>query len=108
MEYDYIIKNTTVVEGTGKKAYTGAIGVKDDKVAALGEAKGDAVNTIDAKGLTAFPGFIDSHSHADWALLWYPDTQSHVMQGITTFVGGQCGGSPAPLGEHIRLSLIHI
>lgn len=103
MEYDYLIKNTTIVEGSDKKAYMGAIGVKDDKVAALGEVKGDAVKTVDAKGLTAFPGFIDSHSHADWALLWYPMTQSHVLQGITTFVGGQCGGSPAPLGEHVRV-----
>ncbi|MBD3172202.1 amidohydrolase family protein [Candidatus Bathyarchaeota archaeon] len=103
MEYDYLIENTKIVEGTGKKAYTGSIGVKDDQIAALGKVKGDAVNIINAKGLTAFPGFIDAHSHADWALLWYPETQSHVMQGITTFVGGQCGGSPAPLGEHIRV-----
>jgi N-acyl-D-aspartate/D-glutamate deacylase len=103
MEYDYLIKNATIVEGTGKKAYRGALGVKDDKVAALGEVKGDAVQMIDAKGLTALPGFIDAHSHADWALLWYPLTQSHVMQGITTFVGGQCGGSPAPLGDYIRV-----
>lgn len=103
MEYDYLIENTKIVEGTGKKAYTGSIGVKDDQIAALGKVEGDAVNIINAKGLTAFPGFIDAHSHADWALLWYPETQSHVMQGITTFVGGQCGGSPAPLGEHIRV-----
>jgi N-acyl-D-amino-acid deacylase len=103
MEYDYLIENTKIVEGTGKKAYTGSIGVKGDQVAALGKVEGDAINTINAKGLTAFPGFIDAHSHADWALLWYPETQSHVMQGITTFVGGQCGGSPAPLGEHIRV-----
>ena len=103
MEYDYLIKNATIVEGTGKKAYRGALGVKDDKVVALGEVKGDAVQTIDAKGLTALPGFIDAHSHADWALLWYPLTQSHVMQGITTFVGGQCGGSPGPLGEYVRI-----
>ena len=103
MEYDYLIKNAKIVEGTGKKQYIGNLGVKGDKVIATGSVKGDAVKDIDAKGLTALPGFIDAHSHADWALLWYPETQSHVMQGITTFVGGQCGGSPAPLGEHIRL-----
>ncbi|TRO62874.1 hypothetical protein E2P71_00030, partial [Candidatus Bathyarchaeota archaeon] len=103
MKYDYLIKNATIVEGTGKKAYKGALGVKEDKVTALGDVKGDAVNVIDAKGLTVLPGFIDAHSHADWALLWYPMAQSHILQGITTFVGGQCGGSPAPLGEHIRV-----
>lgn len=103
MEYDVLIKNTTIVEGTGKKAYKGNIAVKGDRVVETGAVKGDAAETIDAKGLTAVPGFIDAHSHVDWALLWFPKTESHVMQGITTFVGGQCGGSPAPLGEYIQV-----
>ena len=103
MEYDYLIKNATIVEGTGKKAYEGSLAVKGDKVVETGAVKGDAAETIDAKGLTAIPGFIDAHSHVDWALLWFPKTESHVMQGITTFVGGQCGGSPAPLGEYIQM-----
>jgi len=102
-EYDYLIKNATIVEGTGKKAYKGSIGVKDDKVAALGKVEGDAEKTLDAKGLTATPGFIDAHSHADWTLLWFPKSESYIMQGVTTFVGGQCGGSPAPIGEVMRL-----
>ncbi|MCW4049706.1 MAG: amidohydrolase family protein [Candidatus Bathyarchaeota archaeon] len=101
-DYDFLIKNATIIEGTGKKAYKGSIGVKGDKVASVGDAKGDAVKTIDAKGLTAVPGFVDAHSHADWSLLHYPDCQNYIMQGITTFVGGQCGGSPAPLGEYVR------
>ena len=103
MEYDYLIKNTTIVEGTGKKSYKGSLAVKGDRVVETGGVKGDAAETIDAKGLTAVPGFIDAHSHVDWALLWFPKTESHVMQGITTFVGGQCGGSPAPLGEYIQV-----
>ena len=103
MEYDVLIKNATIVEGTGKKAYKGSLAVKGDKVVEAGAVKGDAAETIDAKGLTAVPGFIDAHSHVDWALLWFPKTESHVMQGITTFVGGQCGGSPAPLGEYIQV-----
>ncbi len=102
-EFDVLIKNATIVEGTGKKAYKGSIGVSGDKVAAIGKVKGDAKTVIDAKGLTALPGFIDAHSHADWTLLWYPRCESYVMQGVTTFVGGQCGGSPAPIGEYIRV-----
>ena len=102
-EYDVLIKDATIVEGTGKKAYKGSIGVKGDKVAALGEVKGDSVKEIDAKGHTALPGFIDAHSHGDWTLLMYPQCESYVMQGVTTFVGGQCGGSPGPLGEYIRV-----
>ncbi len=103
MEYDVLVKNVTIVEGTGKKAYKGSLAVKGDRVVETGAVKGDAAETIDAKGLTAVPGFIDAHSHVDWALLWFPKTESHVMQGITTFVGGQCGGSPAPLGEYIQV-----
>ena len=102
-EYDILIKNATIYEGTGKKPYKGSIGVKGDRVESIGEVKGDAERTIDAKGLTAVPGFIDAHSHADWSLLHFPDCQNYIMQGITTFVGGQCGGSPAPLGEYVRI-----
>ena len=102
-EYDYLIKNATIVDGIAEKAYQGSIGVVGDKVAAVGDVKGDAKAVIDAKGLYALPGFIDSHSHADWTLLRYPLCQSYVMQGVTTFVGGQCGGSPGPVGEFMRL-----
>ena len=75
-EYDVLIKDATIVEGTGKKAYKGSIGVKRDKVAALGDVKGDSVKEIDAKGHTALPGFIDAHSHGDWTLLMYPQCES--------------------------------
>jgi N-acyl-D-amino-acid deacylase len=103
MEFDVLINDATIVEGTGKKAYPGSIGVKGDRVAALGQVKGDAVRIIDGKGLTALPGFIDAHSHADLTLPWYPKAQSYVMQGVTTFVGGQCGWTEAPLGEYMVL-----
>jgi N-acyl-D-aspartate/D-glutamate deacylase len=101
-EFDIQIKNTTIIEGTGKKPYIGSIGIKKDKITSLGDTEGDAVKTIDAESLTAVPGFIDAHSHADWSLLDVPDCNNYIMQGITTFVGGQCGGSPAPLGEYVR------
>ncbi|MGD2141909.1 MAG: amidohydrolase family protein, partial [Candidatus Bathyarchaeota archaeon] len=102
-EFDVLIKDAEIVEGTGKMAYKGSIGIKGDRVDALGDIKGDAKKTVEANGLTALPGFIDTHSHADWSLLWFPKAESYIMQGVTTFVGGQCGGSPAPLGEHIRI-----
>ena len=102
-EFDVLIKDATIVEGTGKKAYVGSIAIVGDKVKALGDVKGDAEKFIDAKGLTALPGFVDSHSHHDGLLLWYPKCESYVMQGVTTFVGGQCGGSPAPVGDFMGL-----
>jgi len=102
-EFDILIKDATIVDGTGKPPFKGTIGVVGERITAIGEVKGDASEVIDASGLTATPGFIDAHSHADENILWYPKCESFVMQGITTFVGGQCGGSPAPLGEMVRV-----
>jgi N-acyl-D-aspartate/D-glutamate deacylase len=87
-EFDVLIENARIVDGSEKAPYTGSIGVK-----------GDAVRTVDAKGLYASPGFIDAHSHGDGSILFYPLCNNYVMQGVTTFVGGQCGGFPAPVGR---------
>jgi len=102
-EYDVLIKDVNIVDGSGKPAYKGSIGVKGDKIKAVGKVAGDAKKVIEGKALTASPGFIDAHSHHDGMLLWQPKCESYVMQGVTTFVGGQCGGSPAPIGDYIPL-----
>ena len=98
-EFDVLIENARIVDGSGKAPYSGSVGVKGGKVAALGDARGDAVRVVDARGLYASPGFIDAHSHGDGTILFYPLCNNYVMQGVTTFIGGQCGGSPAPVGE---------
>ena len=102
-EYDVIIKDASIIDGSGKKAYKGSIGVKGEKIAALGEVKGDAVKTVDAKGLYASPGWIDAHSHGDTTLLFFPTADSYIMQGVTSFVGGECGGSQGPYSEWMNL-----
>lgn len=102
-EYDVIIKDAQIIDGSGKKAYKGSIGVKGDKIATLGEVKGDAVKTVDAKGLYASPGWIDAHSHGDTTLLFFPKAESYIMQGVTSFIGGQCGGSAGPFGDWMNL-----
>jgi N-acyl-D-aspartate/D-glutamate deacylase len=102
-EFDILIENAHIVEGTKKHSYQGSIGILDEKIAYLGDVKGDAVKVVDDKGLIASPGWIDAHSHSDHSILFYPRLNSYIMQGITTFVGGQCGSSTAPLGEDIPL-----
>ena len=102
-EFDLLIRNALVVDGTGSSPYKASIAVEGERVSAVGEVKGDAKKEVDASGLIASPGFIDAHSHADGTLLFYPKCESYVMQGVTTFVGGQCGGSPAPIGDLISL-----
>jgi len=100
-EFDILIKNAIIVDGINK-AHEGSIGIKGKRISAVGKVSGDARKVVDAKGLTAMPGFIDPHSHADSSFLWYPNCESAVMQGCTTVLAGQCGGSPAPLNEMIR------
>ena len=102
-EYDLIIKDAYIVDGSGKAPYKGSVGVKGDKVAALGAVKGDAEKVVEAKGLYASPGWIDAHSHGDSTLLFFPKAESYVMQGVTTFVGGECGGSQGPFGDMMGL-----
>jgi N-acyl-D-amino-acid deacylase len=104
-ECDLLIKNARIVDGTGAPAFGGAIAVKGERIQAVGRVEGelkvDAAEVIDAKGLVVSPGFIDAHNHGDCSILYYPKAESFVRQGITTFVGGNCGTSPGPYGDYI-------
>jgi len=102
-EFDILIKNATIVDGTGAPSFKGAVAVKGDRIAAVGRLEGDlkkgAETIIDARGHVVSPGFIDVHDHGDLSILYYPEAEGFVRQGITTFVGGNCGSSPAPNGD---------
>lgn len=102
-EYDIVIQGASIVDGSGRPPYKSSIAIKGDKVEALGDISRDAKELIEASGLTAVPGFIDSHSHADGSILFFPKCESLMLQGVTTFVGGECGISPAPIGDKISL-----
>ena len=106
-ECDILIKNASIVDGTGSPAYRGAVAVTGERVSVIGKVEGDlrvdAEKIIDAGGLTVAPGFIDVHNHGDLSILYYPEAPGFVRQGITTFVGGQCGDSPGPFGDYIGL-----
>jgi N-acyl-D-amino-acid deacylase len=98
--YDILIRNGTIVDGTGKPGYKGSLGIKQNKIAKIGNtlwAKGK--NEIDATGKVITPGFIDIHNHSDsyWRLFLEPHLPSLVYQGVTTIIGGNCGASIAPL-----------
>ena len=106
-EYDILIKDAAIVDGTGADAFRGSIAVSGERIAAVGEVRGDARAVIDARGFTATPGFIDVHDHGDVSILYYPGAEGFVRQGITTFVGGNCGTSPGPYGELIDQAYFH-
>lgn len=103
-DVDLAINNGLVVDGTGNPWYRGSIGIKDGKIAAIIRSEiRHAKQVIDARNLAVCPGFVDIHSHSDFALLARSDAQSKIRQGVTTEVIGNCGVSAAPLeGEAIR------
>lgn len=102
MNYELIIKNGTIVDGTGGDAYQADIGIKHGKIAAIGPLKGaSADQVIDAAGKTVTPGFLEPHSHVDMTLLFHPSMETYLMQGVTTIVSGNCGHGMAPMGDSV-------
>lgn len=97
--YDLLVKNGTIINGTGSPAFYGDVAVKDGKIVRIGKGLEGTKTVIDAIGLTVTPGFIDSHSHSENAILEYPGLIEKLEQGITTSIGGQCGSSPAPISR---------
>lgn len=100
---DVLIRNGLIIDGTGKTGYQGDLGIEGDRLAFVGGSSGvQAAKTVDASGKVVCPGVVDPHSHADMSL-FRPDHEKLleplVMQGITTFVGGNCGMGLAPLGN---------
>jgi N-acyl-D-aspartate/D-glutamate deacylase len=93
--FDILITNARIVDGTGAPATTGSVGVRGGRIAAVGAVGGPATRTIDAHGLVLAPGFIDPHSHSDYALLTDGNAESKIRQGVTTEVIGE-SGSVAP------------
>ena len=96
---DYIIRNAKVVDGTGSPAYRAAVGITGDRITAIikdGAPLPEAKNVIDAEGKLLTPGFIDIHNHGDMSISFEPECDNFVLQGITSFVGGNCGQGAAP------------
>lgn len=106
---DIIIKNGTILDGTGSREFSGDVGVKEGMIVDIGNLNGErSERTIDAKGHYVTPGFVDIDNHSDthWQIFLNPDLESLLRQGITTIVGGNCGSSLAPLTDQSMLSSI--
>jgi len=98
--YDILIKDGTIIDGTGNPMYRADIAVKEDRIVKIGELDSDKGEIeIDAQNLTVCPGFIDVNNHSDthWQIFRHPELKSLIHQGITTMIGGNCGTSLAPL-----------
>ncbi len=98
--FDLVIKGGLILDGTGGPAWSGDLGIVGDVIRAVGTIDPDqGSRVLDATGRHVAPGFIDIHTHSDGDILRYPTAESRVMQGVTTEITGNCGGSAAPRGE---------
>ena len=103
MQYDRVIKNGMVVDGTRQPRFLGDIGIKNGAIAMVGKIDGDdAKEVIDATGLIVAPGFIDLHTHYDAQLFWDPYCSLSGWHGVTSVVIGNCGLGFAPMQPENR------
>ena len=105
MGYDLVIRNGTLVDGTGAAGRPGDIAVSGDRIAALGKVTGKGAREIDATGKTVTPGFVDIHTHLDAQIAWDPIASSSCYHGVTSVVTGNCGVTFAPCKPEDRAYL---
>ena len=96
MSYDLVVRNGTVVDGSGLPRYRADVGVVSGKIAKIGRITEKGEQEIDAEGQVVTPGFVDGHTHMDAQIAWDPLGTCSCWHGITTVVMGNCGFTLAP------------
>lgn len=99
MAYDLIVRNGTVIDGSGAARFQADVGVRDGKIAEIGRLTESAERSIDAEGHVVAPGFVDGHTHMDAQIFWDQLGASSCYHGITSVVMGNCGFTLAPCAE---------
>lgn len=100
-KYDLVIRNGSVIDGTGSKAVRADVAVLDGRIAAVGTVHGRGSKEIDAAGLVVAPGFIDVHTHGE-NILEYPAAENYVRMGVTSIVVGNCGTSNLDIASFFK------
>jgi N-acyl-D-aspartate/D-glutamate deacylase len=104
--HDLVLKNGTLIDGTGAPARRADVAVSAGRITAIGEDLGPATRTIDASGALVTPGFVDIHTHYDGQVSWDEDLMPSSIHGVTTVVMGSCGVGFAPCREEDRERLV--
>jgi len=106
--HDIVIRGGTLIDGSGKAAFTGDIAIADGRIAAVGGKQGPARRDIDATGLLVTPGWVDIHTHYDGQAMWDPLLAPSCWHGVTTVMFGNCGVGFAPVKKHHRGALMDL
>src|SRR4029077_10181856 len=106
---DLLVRGASIIDGTGKPAFHGDVGILQGKVVEVGAARSAARQVVDCGGLALMPGIVDVHTHYDAQITWDPTLSPSVSLGVTTAVMGNCGFGiapcPAPLPETMLRNL---
>ena len=106
--HDIVIRGGTIVDGTGKPAFSGDVAIAGDRVVAVGGKQGPAKRDIDADGLLVTPGWVDVHTHYDGQAMWDPLLAPSCWHGVTTVMFGNCGVGFAPVKREHRGALMDL
>jgi len=106
--YDIVIRGGSIIDGAGRKAFTGDVAISQGRIAGVGGKQGPAKRDIDADGLIVTPGWVDVHTHYDGQAMWDPLLTPSCWHGVTTAMFGNCGVGFAPVKKHHRGALMDL
>ena len=104
--HDTVIRGGTIVDGTGKPAFTGDVALDGDRISEVGGKLGPAKRDVAAEGMLVTPGWVDVHTHYDGQATWDPILAPSSWHGVTTILFGNCGVGFAPVKRQDHSSLI--
>lgn len=107
-QHELVIRNGTIIDGTGRSRFDGDIAVDAGRISAIGEVPGDGSVELDASGMFVTPGWVDIHTHYDGQVSWDPYLTPSSWQGVTTAVMGNCGVGFAPVSPDRHAWLIEV
>src|ERR1700730_1398758 len=106
MAYDLVIRNGTVIDGSGLGSFRADVGITGGTIAFVGPIKQRSASEIDAEGHVVTPGFVDGHTHMDAQVFWDASGSNSCWHGVTTVVMGNCGFTLAPVKASERALVV--